>query len=182
MLSYSDVWKTGVGGQEYLTTLNLLGYCYLMTKQYPQANEVYQRELKARELADDRENQAKTYHQLGRVAQELREYAEARSHYQQALDIKIEYQDRYSQASTYSQLGLLSESLKDFEQAQLHHLEDLRICVEFNDQRRMTFTLGNLNRVYSGTQEEQLLSAVAEILDSTPEDVRQIFANLSEDE
>ena len=132
--------------------------------------------------SNDRYSQARTYYQLGMVSQELREYAEARSHYQQSLDILIEYKDRYSQASTYGQLGLLAEAQKDYPQAQQQLQQALKIFAEFNDQHSVVMTLNNLNRIYGTTQDEGLLSSVAEILDSTPEDVRQIFANLSGDE
>jgi tetratricopeptide (TPR) repeat protein len=109
------------------------------------------------------------------VAQELREFEEARRNYQLALQIKIEFNDRYSQASTYSQLGLLAEILEEYEEAGKNHLQDLTISAEYRDERRLQFALGNLARIYTQTQDETLLTTAANLLGTTPDDLRQIF-------
>ncbi|MEO1684154.1 MAG: tetratricopeptide repeat protein, partial [Cyanobacteria bacterium J06631_12] len=128
---------------------------------------------------NDRYSQASTYHQLGSVAEELREYEQARSHYQQALDIKIEYNDRYSQASTYGQLGLLAETQEDYAQAQKHLQQALEIFVEFNDEHSAGVAVSNLIRIYGETQDNSLLTDVAQCLNATVEEVTQIFNQLN---
>ncbi|MEM7773445.1 MAG: tetratricopeptide repeat protein, partial [Cyanobacteria bacterium P01_A01_bin.37] len=126
---------------------------------------------------NDRYSQARTYHNLGIVAQELREYEQARSHYQQALDIKIEFNDRYSQARTYGQLGLLAKAQEDYPQAQQHLQRALEIFVEFNDHYTAKGTLQHLAQIYQKTQDERMLTAIAQIMNADVEDIRQAFEN-----
>ncbi|MEH2300526.1 MAG: tetratricopeptide repeat protein, partial [Nostoc sp.] len=68
---------------------------------------------------------ARTYHQLGIVAQELREYDQARDYYQQALEINIEFADRYSSARTYHQLGIVAQELREYDQARDYYQQAL---------------------------------------------------------
>jgi tetratricopeptide (TPR) repeat protein len=110
------------------------------------------------------------------VAQELGEYEQARSHYQQALDIKIEFGDRYRQAGNYGQLGLLAVAQQDYDQAQQNLQQALTIFVEFNDQHSTEITLRNLARLYQTTQDDRLLTPVAQCLGTTPAEVQQRFA------
>ena len=116
------------------------------------------------------------------VAQALREYEQARSHFQQALDIYIEFNDRYSQASTYGQLGLLAEAEEDYAQAQKHLQQALEIFVEFNDEHSAGMTVRNLARVYKETQDNSLIADVAQCLNSTVEEVTQLFNQLNSDD
>ena len=68
-----------------------------MLREYAEVRQNYQQALAICIEFGDRYSQARTYYQLGRVAEELREYGEARQNYQQALAIKIEFgDDRYS--------------------------------------------------------------------------------------
>ena len=157
-----------------------LGDVALAKRQFEQARAFYQQSLALDKAHDDRYSQASTYHQLGRVAEELREYEQARSHYQQALDIKIEFSDRYSQANTYGQLGLLAEAQEDYAQAQQHLIQALKIFVEFDDQHSAGMTLRNLSRIYQTTQDASLLTEVAQCLNSTAEEVTQLFEQSSE--
>ena len=94
-----------------------------------------------------------TYHQLGRVAQELREYEEARVNYQKALQIFVEFNDRYSQASTYGQLGLLAEAEGNPAEAINCLQKALEIFTEFGDEHSMGITRGNLARAVSRKDE-----------------------------
>jgi tetratricopeptide (TPR) repeat protein len=112
---------------------------------------------------------------LGSVAEELREFEEARRNYQQALQIKIEFNDRHSQASTYYQLAKIDEATGELEQARENYLQDLRITLEFNDEHGLGISLRNLARFYNATQDETLLTAAANLLGTTPDDLRQMF-------
>ncbi|MBO1050994.1 tetratricopeptide repeat protein [Dolichospermum sp. UHCC 0352] len=62
-------------------------------REYAQARDFYQLALSIFIEFGDRFSQARTYHNLGIVAQEMREYAQARDFYQLALAIKIEFGD-----------------------------------------------------------------------------------------
>jgi tetratricopeptide (TPR) repeat protein len=127
----------------------------------------------------DRYNQASTYHQLGRVAQELREWEEARRNYQQALAIKIEYSDRYNQARTYHNLGMIAEELGELEEAKTNYLQALQIWVEFNDEYSLvTFSLPRLAHFYQTSQDESILTAAASILGITIEELKESLSQL----
>jgi tetratricopeptide (TPR) repeat protein len=157
------------------STYHHLGIVVQKLREYEQARSHFQQALDIKIEFGDRYSQASTYHHLGIVAQALREYEQARSHFQQALDIYIEFGDRYSQARTYSQLGLLAEELNELEQAKFHHLHDLQISAEFNDQHRIAFVLKNLSRIYQATQDDEILTDIAQCLNTTVEAVRQWF-------
>ena len=160
-------------------TYHQLGMVAQDLREYEQARSHHQQALDICIEFNDRYNQARIYHQLSIVAEELREYEQARSHYQQALNICIEFGDRYSQASTYGQLGLLAEAQEDYTQAQQHLQQALTIFVEFNDQHSIEITLRNLARLYQTTQDDRLLSTVAQCLNTTPAHVQQRFAAAS---
>ena len=158
------------------STYHQLGRVAQELREFEQARSHYQQALDIYIEYGDRYTQATVYHQLGIVAQELREFEQARSHYQQALDIYIEYGDRYSQALTYGQLGLLSEAEKDYAQAQKHLQQALIIFVDFNDQHSAGMTVQNLARLYQTTQDDSLLTTVAQCLNITLDEVQQLFA------
>jgi tetratricopeptide (TPR) repeat protein len=98
-------------GYDAMIALEYLANAYLEAKQFDRAKQSYQKELEviaALQSIDARQkglSTALTYHQLGRVAEELREWDDARHNYHQALAIKVEFGDRYLQASTYHGLG-----------------------------------------------------------------------------
>ncbi|WP_348242010.1 tetratricopeptide repeat protein [Leptolyngbya sp. DQ-M1] len=144
---YPEAWKIDRNNDQYVVALNLLAYCYLQTKQYTEAQQMYKKEIEVREVIGDRHSQAITYHQLGRVAEELHEFEQARNYYQQALQIKIEFNDRYSQASTYHQLGIFSQKLREFKQARIYYQQALQIYEEFNNRYSQASTYHQLGIV-----------------------------------
>ena len=151
---------------------------YLETQQYSQAREAYREVLDTLTSAQSLDEQQKqswvatTYHQLGRVAQELREFEQARSDYQQALKINVEFNDRYEQAVTYYQLGKISEELEELEEAKTNYLQDLQITAEFNDQHGLGISLRNLARFYQKTQDEDFLAIAASTLGTTVDQLK----------
>ena len=161
------------------TVYHQLGRVAEALREFEQARSHYQQALDIFIEFGDRYTQATVYHQLGIVAEDLREYEQARSYYQQALDIQIEFGDRYSQAGTYGQLGLLAEAQQDYAQAQQHLQQALIIFAEFNDQHSVAQTIQILARLYQTTQDDRLLTAVAQCLGSTPAEVQQLFAAAS---
>ncbi|MGK7875304.1 MAG: tetratricopeptide repeat protein, partial [Xenococcaceae cyanobacterium] len=124
----------------------------------------------------DRHSQASTYHQLGRVAQELREFEQARRHYQQALSIYIEYGDRYSQAGTYHQLGMVAEELGEYEEAKTNYLQALQIYIEFQDSHNLGIVARSIAHLYQTTKDESILTAAAPILGVTVEELKELLA------
>ena len=150
---YPHQWKTNAENREYVITLNLVAYCYLQTKQYDRARQIYLQELQAEQAMDDRYAQALTYHQLGIVAEELREFDDARNNYLQALQINIEFNDRYAQASTYHHLGRVAQALREFDDARNNYLQALQIKIEFNDRYAQALTYHQLGIVAQALRE-----------------------------
>jgi tetratricopeptide (TPR) repeat protein len=151
--AYSHEIITGKIGLEVIMVLDRLANCYLMTKQYKDSRDSYQRvltllsTLQGVDLRQIQSAQAITYHQLGRVAEELREFDEARNNYQQALQINIEFNDRYEQAGTYHQLGIVAEELREFDEARKNYQQALQIYIEFNDRYEQADTYHQLGIV-----------------------------------
>ena len=160
-------------------TYHQLGMVAQALREYEQARSHYQQALDIYIEYNDRYSQASTYHQLGMVAQALREYEQAQSHYQQALDIYIEYNDRYEQAGTYHQLGMVAEELREYEQAQKHYQQALEIFIEFQDQHNAAIVMRSLARIYKTSQDDSLLTGVAQCSNSTVEEVAQMFETLN---
>ncbi len=156
-------------------TYHQLGGVAQELREYEKAKSHYQESLDIDIEYNDRYSQASTYHNLGSVARELREYEQARAHYQQALDICIEFNDRYSQASTYHQLGRVAEELREYEQARAHFLTALETFVKFEDKHSGGIVLRGLYRLHQVTQDNTLLPEVAQCLNSTVEEVAQLF-------
>ncbi|QEI40323.1 Photosystem I assembly protein Ycf3 [Dolichospermum sp. UHCC 0315A] len=140
-------------GYEVVIAIDYLANCYLQTKDYQKAQELYQKELtilsevENTELRRKKISTASTYHQLGIVAQELREYAQARDFYQQALSIFIEFGDRFSQASTYHNLGYVAQEMREYAQARDFYQQALAIKIEFGDRFSQARTYHNLGIV-----------------------------------
>ena len=126
---------------------------YQLAKQsYQKTQETYQR-LSAIEERTKQLWMAKTYHQLGRVAQDLREFEEARRNYQQALLISLEFGDRYGSAKTYHQLGMVAQDLREFEEARRNYQLALLISLEFGDRYGSAKTYHQLGRVAQDLRE-----------------------------
>jgi tetratricopeptide (TPR) repeat protein len=140
-----------------------LGVAYLTQRQPGKARDYleearrnYQQALDIYVEYGDRLCQAKTYNNLGVVAQYLQEYKEARHNYQQALDIFIEYSDRFSQASTYYNLGSVAQDLREHEEARRNYQQALDIFIEYGDrfsQAGTYYHLGQIAETLSETEE-----------------------------
>jgi tetratricopeptide (TPR) repeat protein len=124
---------------------------------------------------NDRYSQARTYHQLGRVAQEQRRWEEAEGHYRQALAIYVDFNDRYSQAGTYHQLGRVAEEQRRWEEAREYFLKDLEITAQSNDPHGLAITLRSLARLRQATNDDTLPGLIANVLGLTPEQVTALL-------
>jgi tetratricopeptide (TPR) repeat protein len=91
--AYPSELRTGRIGLHIVMALDRLAVGYLETQNYLQARESYQNVVELTQQlrgVEERQKQsalATTYHQLGRVAQELREWEQAKAYYKKALDI-----------------------------------------------------------------------------------------------
>ncbi|MGF1513001.1 MAG: tetratricopeptide repeat protein, partial [Elainellaceae cyanobacterium] len=92
----------------------------------------------------DRYSQARTYHNLGSVAQAQRQWQQANDYYNQALAIKIDFGDRYSQASTYHQMGSVAQEQRQWQQANDYYNQALAIKIEYGDRYSQAMTYSQL--------------------------------------
>ncbi len=162
---------------EQSRTYHELGRLAQQLRELDQARNYYQQALSIKIEYGDRFSQASTYYNLGMVAQQLREWNEARNYYQQALSIDIEYGDRFSQAGTYNNLGQVAEVTENRDDAKNYYLQALQIFVELNDEHGLSICLPNIKRFYQETQDDSILEAVASLLNTTVEEVREGFDN-----
>src|SRR5260221_1906722 len=137
-------------GVEFINVLGTTANWQLDLKQYAEAETSYQKILRlAPQVGQlDQEQakrlQAKTYDQLGMVAQEQHKWEQAVQYYQQALQLFIEYNDRYSQAMTYHQLGRVAQEQGQWVQAEQYFQQALQLFIEFNDRYNQAMTYRNL--------------------------------------
>ena len=142
----------GPRGEEFMRVLGTAANRQLNLKQYEDARASYQKVLQIIEKVslEERERhllQGRTYHQLGRVAEEQRKWEEAQGYYERALQIKIEYQDGYSQGRTYHQLGIVAQEQRKWEEAKGYYERALQIYVEYQDGYEQAGTYHQLGRV-----------------------------------
>ncbi|MFM6632716.1 MAG: CHAT domain-containing protein [Microcystis panniformis] len=183
--TYPEQIKTGIIGSNIVGALGNLAIAYNNTKNYEQAKQTYLKVIELTQNLQGVDEQQKasilgtTYHNLGRVAQELREWEQARSYYQQAIEIKIEYGDRYEQAGTLHQLGGVAEGVGELSQAKSYYLQALQIWAEFKDSYAIqTYSLPCLVDLYQQTQDEEIFVAAADILGVGVEDSNSHFETI----
>ncbi len=78
-------------------------------------------------------------------------------------------------ASTYHQLGRVSEELREYEEARSHYQQALKTFVEFNDNHNDSIALKSFNRLHQTTKDDSLLADVAKCINSTVEEVVELF-------
>ena len=151
--TYPQNIRTGEIGLHIVMVRYHLANIYLQTRNYPQANESYQRviellqQLQGVEETKIQFGVANTYHQLGMLAQELREYHQAHDYYQNALEMYIQYGDRYYSAATYHELGRVAQELREYHQARDYYQNALEIKIEYGDRYDCAITYHNLGMI-----------------------------------
>ncbi|MFN4877457.1 MAG: tetratricopeptide repeat protein [Aphanizomenon sp.] len=151
--NYSTAFIKSELGYQIAFAISRLGNCQLTAQQYKESQKSYEKTLQIYDALESQEERRKqlwkavSYHQLGRVAQEMREYAQARDFYQQALSIKIEFGDRFSQASTYHELGIVAQEMREYAQARDFYQQALSIYIEFGDRYEQAGTYHQLGYV-----------------------------------
>ena len=160
---------------EQASTCHQLGRVAQEQRQWPQAEQYYQQALQIKIEYNNRYSQASTYHQLGMVTQEEQQWPQAEQYYQQALQIFIEYNDRYEQASTYHQLGIVAQEQRQWPQAREFILKALKIFVEYQDNHSASIVLHSLARLWRASDDLNLLSAAASILETSHEEIESLL-------
>ena len=136
-----QVWEKDIG-----SILSNLANCYLDNQDYQKAKEIL--ELKLENIEDSQQSSlAITYHQSGRVQEELKQYEQARKYYQKALNIKTECDDSFYPAATYHQLGRAAQELREYEQAREYYLQALDFFIRNDDRFSQAGSYHQLGRV-----------------------------------
>jgi tetratricopeptide (TPR) repeat protein len=153
MEAYPPEQLAGPLGYDLALRINALGTKYLQLKQYTEAIDMYQKTLQVvlqvphvKQQSLD-ELRARSYHGLGRVAQEQRQWQQAEQYYQRALQLYSEYNDRYNQAPIYHQLGRVAQEQREFQQAEQYYQQALQLFIEYNDRYSQAPIYHNLGRV-----------------------------------
>ncbi|MDB5384950.1 MAG: hypothetical protein JWM11_596 [Planctomycetaceae bacterium] len=123
-----------------------------------------------------RYEQASTYHNVGRVAQEQRQWEQAEQYYRKALDLKIEFNDRYEQAGTYHNLGAVAEEQREWEQAKHNFLTALSLFINYNEKQGVILTLQGLAVVWKESADAEIVSGVAEALQIPEQEATKLLS------
>ena len=116
-------------------------------------------------------NQAETYHQLGRTAEEQRQWEQAEQYYQQALQIKVDFNDTYAQGSTYHQLGIVAKERRQWARARNNFVIAFAIFVAHNDIDSGSTALRSLALFWQDCEDPTILTNIASIMKTTTNEV-----------
>ena len=95
---------------------------------------------------------ARTYHNLGVIAQDQGRWDEAEANYRKALDTYLEYGDEHSAALTYHQLGMLIQEQRRWDEAEANYRKALDIKLEYGDEYSAALTYHQLGRLAQDRQ------------------------------
>jgi tetratricopeptide (TPR) repeat protein len=155
------------------STYHQLGRVAQEERVWEEAKEYYEQALQIYIEYNDRYEQASTYHNLGIVAQEERAWEEAKGYYEQALQIYIEYNDRYEQSGTYHQLGRVAQEERAWEEAKGYYEQALELYIKHGNQEEYLRPLYRLAQLWKETNDVQLPTRIAPILNREPQEVEQ---------
>ena len=110
----------------------------LNLRQLEEAEASYRQALDIYLEFGDRYRTARSYLNLGIVAQEQGRLDEAEANYRQALNIYLEFGDRHSAAGTYHNLGLVTQKQGRLEEAEANYRRALNTYLESDRQQAST--------------------------------------------
>ncbi|MFG3819499.1 tetratricopeptide repeat protein [Limnothrix redekei] len=132
--------------------------------------------LEIRIQSNDEINQADIYHQLGRLCRLERSYEQALAYFEKSLSIDYKHgAPEFKIAKTIGELGLIAQCQERFPQALDYFLQTLQSFLLLDNKTYAGQTLQNLARLYQQTQDPNILTATAELLGRTPDDLATAF-------
>lgn len=159
-----------------------LGNLAQAQEQWTKAEKHYQSALRTYTALDDRLACAGTFHNLGVLAQEQGQWTQAEQYYQQALRIFIDFEDLYNQAGSYYQLGIVALEQSHWPQAHTSFLSALKIYKAYEDTYHLEWVLGAFARLRQSSGDAHLPTAIASILDITPQGADILLDQMLDDE
>jgi len=117
--------------------------------------EKYHEALELFRQAGDRDDEATTLNNIGRVYQSLGEMKKAIEKYDEALPIRRSIGDRNGEAVTLNNIGSVYQSAGEMQKALEKHNEALQLRRAIGDKRGEAVTLHNIGRVYNSLGDGQ---------------------------
>jgi tetratricopeptide (TPR) repeat protein len=149
-----------------------LGRVAEASQDWARAVECYQGSLTIRREFGDHYNQANTYHQLGRVAEELRHREQAKAYYLKSLGIRATlYYRLYPDAGALT--GLRAPGSRS--PFWLLLISDQPVDVEADDDGGLNVTLHSIARLWRADDDNALLASAALRLRTSPGGIKSLF-------
>ena len=126
-----------------MTLTRSLAYYAQESRQFSEANRLYQDLLGRREMQDG-EERAMVYHQLGVIAQEQWNFESAKTWYEKSLEVYEENCNKLFTAYTYHQLGTIAQWQRNFVLAKKCYLKSLKIKIKYEDEEGIANTCDQL--------------------------------------
>ena len=188
MEAYPPEQLAGELGFELTSRINALGTINLKLKRFGESIAAYQKTLQLLlqvTLIDKLQVdmlKAKSYHGLGRVAEEQRQWQQAELYYRQTLQLYGEYNDRYEQADTYHSLGMVAQEQRQWQQARDFFLQALKIFVAAEDNYSSGIVLRSFARLWQASGDEGIPTLIAPVMGSTSAQTEEVLRNMLVDE
>lgn len=126
-----------------MTLTRSLAHYAQESRQFSEANRLYQYLLGRREIQDD-EERTMVYHQLGVIAQEQWNFESAKTWYKKSLDVYKENYNKLFSAYTYHQLGTITQWQRNFTLAEEYYMKSLKIKIKYKDEEGIANTCDQL--------------------------------------
>jgi serine phosphatase RsbU (regulator of sigma subunit) len=128
--------------------LFMVGVCYYMKGDYPNALEIYQQALEVAEKINAKGTQGNILNNIGNIQDELKNYPLALAYLQQALDIRTELGDDRYINSTRENMATVYSKTGDYQRA-LDLFREIQAFKESRDDKEgMSITLMNIGYAY----------------------------------
>lgn len=133
---------------KYVDRKFMVGVCYYMLGNYPEALESYQKALSLAEKSHYLNGQSNVLNNIGNIQDELKNYPLALSYLQQALNIRNETGNEYGANRTRENMATVYSKTGDFERALDLYLEIYDFKKSRDDEDGISTTLMNIGYAY----------------------------------
>ncbi|MCP4130342.1 MAG: tetratricopeptide repeat protein [bacterium] len=114
------------------------------SRNFTEAEKLFLRYAEVKKAANDLEEEAAAWHQLGIIAQEQRNFDNAEKWYLKAMEIFEKQGNEHRAAMTYHQLGTIAQQQRDFDNAEKWYRKALEIEKKQGNEHGAASTYHNL--------------------------------------
>jgi tetratricopeptide (TPR) repeat protein len=125
----------------------------LNTRSFSEATRMFEQLAEAYKEAEEPENEAAAYHQLGIIAHEQRDFIAANVWYLKSLAITEQQGDEHGAASAYHQLGVIAEEQHDLAAAEIWCHKSLAITEKQGNEHSAAITYHQLGIIAEQRQD-----------------------------